>query len=66
MLVAEFKATIIRVLSGLEKSIEDIREILTSEIKDLKPNHAEMKNAITDFKTVCSDHKAERSRGMNK
>ena len=32
----DFKATIIMILSGLEKGIEDISEILTTEIKDLK------------------------------
>ena len=30
----EFKATIIRILTGLEKRIEDISEILTAEIKE--------------------------------
>ena len=29
----EFKATVIRILPGLEKRIEDIRETLTTEIK---------------------------------
>jgi len=32
----EFKGTIIRILAGLEKSIEDPRESFTTEIKDLK------------------------------
>ena len=32
----EFKTTIIRILAGLEKSIEDTRETLTTEINDLK------------------------------
>ena len=32
----EFKATIIRILPGLEETIEDITEILTIEIKELK------------------------------
>ena len=32
----EFKATIIRIQTGLEKSIENIRVSLTTEIKDLK------------------------------
>ena len=33
---ADFKITIIRILAGLEKSIEDTRESLTAEIKELK------------------------------
>ena len=32
----EFKTTIIRILTGLEKRIEDISEILTAEIKEVK------------------------------
>lgn len=32
----EFTATVIRILARLEKSMEDIRETLTSEIKELK------------------------------
>ena len=34
----EFKATIIRILAGLEKSREDFREALSAEIKELKNN----------------------------
>ena len=32
----EFRTTVIRLLTGLEKSIEDTREYLTAEIKELK------------------------------
>ena len=32
----EFKTITIRVLAGLKKSIEDTREFLTAEIKELK------------------------------
>ena len=42
MLDPEFK-TIISILAGLEKSIEDTRESLTTEIKDLKTRQAEIK-----------------------
>ena len=42
-----FKATIIRMLAGLEKSIQDIKEMLSAGIKDLKASQAEIKNAIT-------------------
>ena len=37
----EFKATIIRILIGLEKSMEDSRETFTTEIIKLKNNQAE-------------------------
>jgi len=47
MLDLDLKATIIRIPPGLEKSIEDIRDTLTTEIKQFKINQAEMKNVIT-------------------
>ena len=34
----EFKATTTRILTGLEKRIEDISETLTTKIKELKRN----------------------------
>lgn len=43
----EFKAIIVRIQAGLKKSIEGIRETLTTEVKELKTNQAKMKNAIT-------------------
>ena len=45
----EFKATIVSILAGLKKSMEDIRDILTTGIKELKNNQAEVKNAITEI-----------------
>ena len=36
----EFKATILRILAGCEKIIEDTRETLTVKIKKLKKNQA--------------------------
>ena len=45
----EFKATTIRILAGLEKSIEVIRDSLTAEIKELKTNQNEIKNTITNI-----------------
>ena len=45
----EFKPTIIRILTGLEKRIEDTMESLNTEIKDLKISHAKIKNAITEM-----------------
>ena len=49
MLDPQFKATIIRILAGLEKNIEDMSVSSTAEIKDLKINQAEIKNAITEM-----------------
>ena len=48
MPVPQFEATIIRILAGLEKSMEDIRETLSARIKELK-KQAKMKNAITEI-----------------
>jgi len=45
----EFKTTILRILAGLEKSIEDTRDSLTTEIKDLKTSQAKIKNARTEM-----------------
>ena len=42
-----FKATIIRILTGLEKRIEDISETLITEIKRVK--ESEMKNTINEI-----------------
>jgi len=43
MSVGEFKAIIIRILTRLEKNMDDIRETLTTEIRELKNNQSEMK-----------------------
>lgn len=67
MLDPEFKATIIKTLAALEKSIKDIKESLTAEVKDQKTSQAEIKNSITDAKsTGGNDHKDERNREINK
>ena len=42
---------IIRILAGLENSIEDIRESFPAEIKELKSSQAEIKNAITEMQS---------------
>ena len=42
----EFKATIIKILAGFEKSIEDTGESLTGEIKELKPNQVKIKRQL--------------------
>ena len=45
----EFKTRITKILGGFEKSIEDIRESISAEIKDLKSSPAKIKNAITEM-----------------
>ena len=44
MVGREFKVMIIKILTGLEKRVEDISETLNKEIK--KKNQSEMKNTI--------------------
>ena len=48
MSALEFKTKIIKILSGLEKSIEGTREFLSGEIKELKSNQVEIKKAINE------------------
>ena len=46
----EFRTTIIRILAGLERSIEGTREALAAETKDLTTSQANIrKNAITEM-----------------
>ena len=54
----EFKTTIIRILIGFAKRIQDINEILPTEIKELK-NLSEMKNATNK---IGNRHNAIKSR----
>ena len=46
----EFKATIIRILTGLEKRIEDISETLTTELKEGKKESIRDENYNKDWK----------------
>ena len=46
---SEFKATTIRILAALEKSIDDARESLTTETEDLKTSQSKIKNTITEM-----------------
>ena len=43
---SEFKTTIIRILAGIEESIEDTRESLTTKIKDLNISQTKMKKML--------------------
>ena len=63
----EFKTTIIRILTGLEKRMEGISDTLTTEIKELKNNQSGMKNATDKIGNIFDAMKkqAGRSKGMN-
>ena len=45
----EFRTTVIRILTGLEKSIENTRETLASQAKDLKTSQTKIKNDVTEM-----------------
>jgi len=47
----EFRMTILKILAGLEKSMEGIRETLSGEIKELKSNQVEIKKAINEVQS---------------
>ena len=57
----EFKAIIIRIPAGCEKSIKDMKNTLTTEIKQFKTNQAEMKNAITQIQNGPQGWKNQRN-----
>ena len=44
-----FRLIIIKILAGLEKSMEDTSEPLPGEMKELKFNQVEIKTAITEL-----------------
>ena len=44
----EFRIIVIKLIAGLEKSIEDSRESIATEIKGLKISHEELKDAINE------------------
>ena len=64
----KFKITIIRILIRLEKSMEDIRETLTIQIKELKKQSGrnEKYNNRDSKPTEHNDHRHGRRIGMDK
>ena len=47
---SEFRIIVIKLIAGLENSIQDSRESIATEIKGLKNSHDELKNAINEVK----------------
>ena len=43
---SEFRIIVIKLIAGLENSIEDSRESLATEIKGLRNSHEELKSAL--------------------
>ena len=46
---SEFRIIVIKLIAGLENSIEDNRESLATEIKGLRNSQEELKNAINEL-----------------
>ena len=46
---SEFRIIVIKLITGLENSIEDSRESLATEIKGLRNSQEELKNAINEL-----------------
>ena len=44
----EFRIIVIKLIAGLEKSLDDSRECIATEIKGLKNSHGESKNSINE------------------
>ena len=54
----EFRIIVIKLTSGLEKSIEDSTESVATEIKGLRNSHEELKNAKNEVKNG-GDHSSD-------
>ena len=48
----EFKVVVIKILTGLEKRVEDLSETLNKEIENIKTNQSEMKISINEIKNT--------------
>ena len=46
---SEFRILVIKLIAGLENSIEDSRESIATEIKELRNSQEELKNAINEL-----------------
>ena len=46
---SEFRIIVIKLIAGLENSIQDSRESLATEIKGLRNSHEELKNALNEM-----------------
>ena len=51
----EFRIIVIRLIAGLEKSIEDRRESIATEIKELKNSHDKLKNVVNEVQNKLQE-----------
>ena len=45
----EFRTVVLRLIAGLEKSIEYSRESIAAEVKDLRNSHDELRNDVNEM-----------------
>ena len=45
----ESRIIVVRIIAGFEKSIEDSRESIAADIKDLRNSHDELRNAVNEM-----------------
>ena len=48
----EFKVTIIKILTGFEKKVEEFSETLNKDIENIKKNQSETKYSINEIKNT--------------
>ena len=46
----EFKIVVIKILTGLKKTVKDFCVTLKKEMKNIKKNQSKIKNSITEIK----------------
>ena len=57
---SEFRIIVIKLIAGLENSIEDSREALATEIKGLRNSQEELKNALNEMQNNMETMKAQK------
>lgn len=51
----EFKVMVIKILTSLEKGVEDLGEILNKEIESVKENQSVMKSSVNEIKNALME-----------
>ena len=64
----DFRIIVIKLIAGLEKSIEDIRESIPADIKDLRNSHDELRNGVNEVQNNLDavTARVEETEGENK
>lgn len=51
----EFKGTIIKMLSKLERRVKQVSETFNKEMENVKKNQSELKNTVTEIKHILEE-----------